>query len=193
MLARVARARCRWCWRPWAMPSRESRAAQPWDRGDDALRLPSSGSTRPITPNSAIWGSWPASLPVSLLGLLFAFLTVQLRVDQVLVGLAITIFAAGLTALSLPGHCSAGRTPRASVARHAIRDSRAWPISLFSAEALFNQAGVVLSLALLLVPVVAFRAQPDPLRAECARGGRDTRSPPMPPESTSFGRAISPR
>ena len=31
------------------------------------------------------------------LALLFAFLTVQLRVDQVLVGLAITIFAAGLT------------------------------------------------------------------------------------------------
>src|SRR5829696_1069881 len=47
---------------------------------------------------SAIWGVLAGLAAGVILGLLFAVLTVSLRVDQVLVGLAITIFGGGLTA-----------------------------------------------------------------------------------------------
>ena len=47
---------------------------------------------------ASLWGIVAGMAAGAVLGLLFAFLTVSLRVDQVLVGLAITIFGAGLTA-----------------------------------------------------------------------------------------------
>src|SRR3712207_7604101 len=47
---------------------------------------------------AAVWGVLAGLAAGFALGLVFAILTVSLRVDQVLVGLAITIFGGGLTA-----------------------------------------------------------------------------------------------
>src|SRR4051794_25648491 len=62
----------------------------------------------------ALWGVLAGLAAGFVLGLLFAFLTVSLRVDQVLVGLAITIFGGGLTAF-LYRDIFGGQNPSLSV------------------------------------------------------------------------------
>ena len=87
------------------------------------------------------------------MAMLFAFLTVQLRVDQVLVGLAITIFAAGLTGY-LFRDLFGGQNVSADVRPMTIRipglaDLPIVGTALFDRQALFY-------LCWLLVPIAAF-------------------------------------
>lgn len=102
---------------------------------------------------SAFWGVVAGMAAGALLGLLFAFLTVTLGVDQVLVGLAITIFGGGLTAF-LYRDLFGGQNPSLSV------DTPKLPIPLLEripilGSALFNQQ-LLFYLAFALVPLFAF-------------------------------------
>ena len=74
----------------------------------------------------AIWGVLAGIGVGFALGLLFAFLTVSLRVDQVLVGLAITIFGGGLTAF-LYRDIFGGQNPSLSVDHAAVGDPAVEP------------------------------------------------------------------
>jgi ABC-type uncharacterized transport system permease subunit len=101
---------------------------------------------------SAVWGVLAGIGAGFALGLLFAFLTVSLRVDQVLVGLAITIFGGGLTAF-LYRDIFGGQNPSLSI------DTPRLAIPLLSripilGDAVFNQRALFY-LAFVLVPVFA--------------------------------------
>jgi simple sugar transport system permease protein len=101
----------------------------------------------------AVWGVLAGIAAGAVLGLLFAILTVSLRVDQVLVGLAITIFGAGMTAF-LYRDIFGGQNPSLSV------DTPRIPLPLLSripivGDALFNQ-NLLFYLAYALVPLFAF-------------------------------------
>lgn len=87
------------------------------------------------------------------LAMLFAFLTVQLRVDQVLVGLAITIFAAGLTGY-LFRDLFGGQNVSASVRPMTIRIPLLADIPIIG-RALFDRQ-LLFYICWLLVPVFAF-------------------------------------
>ena len=103
--------------------------------------------------NSAWLGILGGIVSGIVLGLLFAVMTISLRVDQVLVGLAITIFGGGLTAF-LYRDVFGGQNPSLPVntPRLAIPGLSQLPIvgsSAFNQQALFY-------IAFLLVPVFAF-------------------------------------
>ncbi len=88
-----------------------------------------------------------------LLGLLFGFLTITLRVDQVIVGLAITIFGGGLTAF-LYRDVFAGQNPSADVATLTITIPVLSDIPIVG-PAVF-QGQLLFYLAYACVPVFAF-------------------------------------
>ncbi|MFT4038297.1 MAG: ABC transporter permease [Thermomicrobiales bacterium] len=88
-----------------------------------------------------------------VLGLLFAILTISLRVDQVLVGLAITIFGGGLTAF-LYRDMFGGQNPSLPVDTPKIAIPGLSQIPVVG-PAMFNQQALFY-LAFLLVPVFAF-------------------------------------
>jgi general nucleoside transport system permease protein len=101
----------------------------------------------------SLWGVLAGMAAGAVLGLLFAFLTVSLRVDQVLVGLAITIFGGGLTAF-LYRDLFGGQNPSLStdLPRIGIPLLERIPVlgsAMFDQQALFY-------LAYVLVPVFAF-------------------------------------
>jgi simple sugar transport system permease protein len=101
----------------------------------------------------SLWGVLAGVAAGAVLGLLFAVLTISMRVDQVLVGLAITIFGAGMTAF-LFRDLFGGQNPSLSVdmPRIAIPGLSQIPIL---GPALFNQQALFY-IAYLLVPVFAF-------------------------------------
>ncbi|MBA2595478.1 MAG: ABC transporter permease [Chloroflexia bacterium] len=102
---------------------------------------------------SAVLGVLGGIAAGAVLGLVFAALTVSLRVDQVLVGLAITIFGGGLTAF-LYRDIFGGQNPSLNVdaPRIAIPLLSRIPVA---GPAMFNQ-GVLFYLAFALVPAFAF-------------------------------------
>ena len=87
-----------------------------------------------------------------LFGFLFAVLTVSLRVDQVLVGLAITIFGAGLTAF-LYRDIFGGQNPSLAAATPRVQIPLLSEIPVLGA--MFNQQ-LLFYFAFLLAPVFAF-------------------------------------
>ncbi|CAN5754301.1 ABC transporter permease [soil metagenome] len=87
------------------------------------------------------------------LALLFGFLTIQLRVDQVLVGLAITIFSAGLTGY-LFRDWYGGQNVAADVRARVIEIPVLSDIPIIG-EALFDQQ-ILFYLCWALVPVFAY-------------------------------------
>lgn len=102
---------------------------------------------------SAIWGVIAGIIAGIVLGALFAILTVLLRVDQVLVGLAITIFGAGLTAF-LYRDTFGGQNPSLSVPTPKL------PIPILSqipilGSAMFNQQ-LLFYVAFACVPIFSF-------------------------------------
>jgi simple sugar transport system permease protein len=111
------------------------------------------GFTVAYQSGSAVSGVLAGIASGAALGLLFAVLTVSLRVDQVLVGLAITIFGAGLTAF-LYRDLFGGQNPSLSVdtPRIAVPLLSRLPVV---GEAMFNQ-GALFYLAYALVPIFAF-------------------------------------
>jgi ABC-type uncharacterized transport system permease subunit len=88
-----------------------------------------------------------------ILGLVFAILTISLRVDQVLVGLAITIFGGGLTAF-LYRDIFGGQNPSLSVETPRLAIPLLDRIPVFG-SALFDQQ-LFFYLAFALVPIFAF-------------------------------------
>ncbi len=102
---------------------------------------------------SALLGVVAGTASGLVLGLLFAVLTISLRVDQVLVGLAITIFGAGLTAF-LYRDVFGGQNPSLTVAtpRIAIPGLERIPII---GSAIFNQQ-LFFYVAFAFVPLFAF-------------------------------------
>jgi ABC-type uncharacterized transport system permease subunit len=103
--------------------------------------------------NSAGWGILGGVAAGAVLGLVFAILTISLRVDQVLVGLAITIFGGGLTAF-LYRDTFGGQNPSLDVELPRIAIPGLERIPIFG-SAVFNQQALFY-LAYLLVPVFAF-------------------------------------
>jgi simple sugar transport system permease protein len=101
----------------------------------------------------SLWGILAGMASGAVLGLLFAVLTVSLRVDQVLVGLAITIFGGGLTAF-LYRDLFGGQNPSLAVdlPRFGIPLLNQIPIL---GSAMFDQQ-LLFYFAYLLVPVFAF-------------------------------------
>ena len=89
-----------------------------------------------------------------LLGLLFGVLTISLRVDQVLVGLAITIFGGGLTAFLYRDIFAGQNVGRKRRSAHDL-DSRCCSDIPIVGKALFDEQ-LLFYLAWLLVPVFAF-------------------------------------
>lgn len=89
----------------------------------------------------------------ALLGLLFAALTISLRVDQVLVGLAITIFGGGLTAF-LYRDIFGGQNPSLAAKTPKIAIPLLSKVPILG-SALFDQQ-FLFYLAFALVPVFAF-------------------------------------
>ncbi len=117
------------------------------------------------------------SVPIGLLAgmtaglamaMLFAFLTVSLRVDQVLVGLAITIFAAGLTGY-LFRDLFGGQNVSAAVRPMTIRIPLLADIPIIG-KALFDRQ-LLFYIAWLLVPVFAFVLTRTQVRIERPRRG----------------------
>jgi simple sugar transport system permease protein len=102
---------------------------------------------------SALWGVLAGMAAGAVLAVVFAVLTISMRVDQVLVGLAITIFGAGLTAF-LYRDIFGGQNPSLSVdvPRIAIPVLERIPVV---GEALFDQQALFY-LAFALVPVFAY-------------------------------------
>ena len=88
----------------------------------------------------------------AILGLVFAVLTISLRVDQVLVGLAITIFGGGLTAF-LYRDVFGGQNPSLSVDTPRIAIPLLSQIPVLG-SAMFNQ-GLLFYVAFALVPLFA--------------------------------------
>jgi ABC-type uncharacterized transport system permease subunit len=101
----------------------------------------------------SLWGVLAGIAAGAALGLIFAVLTISLRVDQVLVGLAITIFGAGLTAF-LYRDVFGGQNPSLSIDMPRIGIPLLDRIPILG-SALFNQQALFY-LAFLLVPVFAF-------------------------------------
>jgi ABC-type uncharacterized transport system permease subunit len=101
----------------------------------------------------SLWGVLAGIAAGAVLGLVFAVLTISLRVDQVLVGLAITIFGAGLTAF-LYRDVFGGQNPSLSIDMPRIGIPLLDRIPILG-SALFNQQALFY-LAFLLVPVFAF-------------------------------------
>jgi ABC-type uncharacterized transport system permease subunit len=102
---------------------------------------------------AAVWGVLAGLAAGFALGLVFAILTVSLRVDQVLVGLAITIFGAGLTAF-LYRDIFGGQNPSLSVATPRVAIPLLSQIPVLG-DAVFDQ-GVLFYLAFAFVPVFGF-------------------------------------
>src|SRR3954454_16655701 len=102
---------------------------------------------------SAGWGILAGIAAGAIFGLLFAVLTISLRVDQVLVGLAITIFGGGLTAF-LYRDTFGGQNPSLSVDTPRVAIPLLSRIPILG-DAAFNQS-VFFYLAFALVPVFAF-------------------------------------
>lgn len=88
-----------------------------------------------------------------LLALLFGFLTIQLRVDQVLVGLAITIFASGLTGY-LFRDIYGGQNVSANVRTRDIEIPLLSEIPVIGPAVFDNQ--VIFYLCWILVPIFAY-------------------------------------
>jgi general nucleoside transport system permease protein len=103
--------------------------------------------------NSAVAGMAAGIVAGLLLGLLFGFLTITLRVDQVIVGLAITIFGGGLTAF-LYRDVFAGQNPSAEVSPLSITIPILSDIPIVG-PAVF-QGQLLFYLAYACVPVFAF-------------------------------------
>jgi simple sugar transport system permease protein len=101
----------------------------------------------------SLWGVLAGVAAGAVLGLLFAVLTISMRVDQVLVGLAITIFGGGLTAF-LYRDVFGGQNPSLNVDMPRIGIPLLDRIPILG-SAMFNQQ-VLFYLAFLLVPVFAF-------------------------------------
>lgn len=99
------------------------------------------------------WGVLAGIAAGAALGLVFAVLTVSLRVDQVLVGLAITIFGAGMTAF-LYRDIFGGQNPSLSVDTPRIAVPLVSRIPVIG-DALFNQ-NLLFYIAYALVPLFAF-------------------------------------
>jgi simple sugar transport system permease protein len=102
---------------------------------------------------SALWGVIAGITAGLVLGALFAILTVLLRVDQVLVGLAITIFGAGLTAF-LYRDTFGGQNPSLSIPTPKVSIPLLSQIPILG-SAVFNQQ-LFFYLAFACVPVFAF-------------------------------------
>ncbi|HEU5434186.1 MAG TPA: ABC transporter permease [Thermomicrobiales bacterium] len=102
---------------------------------------------------SAVAGMAAGIVAGMALGLLFGFLTITLRVDQVIVGLAITIFGGGLTAF-LYRDVFAGQNPSAEVATLTITIPVLSDIPIVG-PAVF-QGQLLFYLAYACVPVFAF-------------------------------------
>jgi simple sugar transport system permease protein len=102
---------------------------------------------------SALWGVVAGMAAGAALAVVFAVLTISLRVDQVLVGLAITIFGGGLTAF-LYRDVFGGQNPSLSIDVPRIRIPVLSQIPILG-DALFNQQALFY-LAFALVPVFAF-------------------------------------
>ena len=111
------------------------------------------GFTAAYLTGSAVWGVLAGIAAGSLLGSLFAVLTVSLRVDQVLVGLAITIFGGGLTAF-LYRDVFGGQNPSLNVGSSRIAIPGLSQIPIIG-DAMFNQS-LLFYIAFALVPVFAF-------------------------------------
>jgi simple sugar transport system permease protein len=111
------------------------------------------GFTAAYQTGGSLWGVLAGIAAGAVLGLVFAVLTISLRVDQVLVGLAITIFGAGLTAF-LYRDIFGGQNPSLSVDMPRIGIPLLDRIPILG-SAMFNQQALFY-LAFLLVPVFAF-------------------------------------
>lgn len=102
---------------------------------------------------SVVFGMLAGIVAGLLLGLLFGVLTISLRVDQVIVGLAITIFGGGLTAF-LYRDVFAGQNPSAEVAPLSITIPVLSDIPIVG-PAVF-QGQLLFYLAYACVPIFAF-------------------------------------
>jgi ABC-type uncharacterized transport system permease subunit len=101
----------------------------------------------------SVWGILAGMAAGAILGLLFAVLTVSLRVDQVLVGLAITIFGGGLTAF-LYRDVFGGQNPSLPVDLPRVGIPVLDRIPILG-SAVFDQQ-LLFYLAYALVPIFAF-------------------------------------
>ena len=101
----------------------------------------------------SVWGLVAGVAAGAVLGLLFAVLTISMRVDQVLVGLAITIFGGGLTAF-LYRDIFGGQNPSLAVDMPRIEIPLLSQIPVLG-PALFDQQ-LLFYVAFALVPVFAF-------------------------------------
>jgi ABC-type uncharacterized transport system permease subunit len=103
--------------------------------------------------NSLFWGMAGAMAAGLVLGLIFGLLTITCRVDQVLVGLSITIFGAGLTGF-LFRDIFAGQNVAADVNPHQISIPWLRDIPIIG-KPLFNEQ-LLFYVAWLLVPLFSF-------------------------------------
>ena len=165
---RVCCARCRWCRLARRRVRPEGRPAQPGHRGDDALRrflrFP-----RRLQDRERALGMLAGIAAGLALALLFGFLTITLRVDQVLVGLAITIFGGGSDRVSLPRPVR-----RPECLRECDRESRD-PAASVDIPIIGERCSTGRLIFYLLGAGAGFRlaALPDEVRAEGAGGRRE--------------------